>query len=314
MINDNVANNIKSENMSEPTLADVLNKLGDIASKSDMEDLKNRIDTYTIETNKRMNNMSTEIQNVATTSSRNAEKIQNLQTSVEILKQNQLQNNIVISGVPSEICSTTTTNDIVIKIAAKLSVQIVTSHLSSYTIANNKFIIAKFFNYHHKQTIINNIRTKKSLMVEEVFDSTSNSQIYVNDHLTQHFNKLYLLARTAKKDGKIAFASSSGGKIRIKKRITDTPTLITTQNELEEIINTNTDLNSTTDSVQLVNEVMNASTSTNSTTTTTTTLDTSASTSRGRSTNIQNQNKDTKVNKKRRAHSAVDLNRRKKTK
>lgn len=293
MSSENIATNTKGDTLSngtEPTIADVINILSKVASKSDMEEVKQQIVTYTSETNKQMNNMREDLQSVASTSSRNADKIQHLETSVEILKQNQLQNNIVISGVPPELTTTTSANEIVIQIATKLGVQIENAHLSSYTIAKNKFIIAKFFNYIHKRKIVSNLRIKKSLMVEEVFQITSNSQIYINDHLTQHNNKLHLIARTAKKEGILAYVSSSGGKIRVKKNSTDTPTIINTQRELEEIINTNIADELSDNSVQLVDDIVNISATTN-TTTATSVKDTSASTSSGNARKKRSQNK-----------------------
>lgn len=77
--------------------------------------------------------------------------------------------------------------------------------------------------------MLNKVRIKKSLMVEEVFESfKSNGQIYSNDHLTPYFSNLYLIACKAKKDGKIASASSYGGKIRARKTTDDAPIIITT--------------------------------------------------------------------------------------
>lgn len=94
-------------------------------------------------------------------------------------------------------------------------------------------------------------------MVEEVFEAVekSNSQIYLNDHLSPYFNRLFLIARKAKKDGKLASASSYGGKIRARKSLDDAPILITTEKQLQLLIDAHDD-NSTNSLVQLVNDNM----------------------------------------------------------
>lgn len=65
-----------------------------------------------------------------------------------------------------------------------------------------------FYNVRHKQQIQNKVRVERSLMVEGVYDCTSNSQIYLNDHLTPFMNKLFLVARKAKAAGQLASATS----------------------------------------------------------------------------------------------------------
>lgn len=165
--------------------------------------------------------------------------IEILEANIEVLKQEQLKNNICISGVPSnKFANDANTNNIVLTIANALGLEYNHSQSSSYAVANNKFIIAHFFNLKHKQALLNKIRIKKSLMVEEVFgtNSNSNSQIYLNDHLTPYFNKLYLVARNAKKDGKLASASSYGGKIRARVSADDAPTTILSQRQREALI------------------------------------------------------------------------------
>ena len=97
------------------------------------------------------------------------------------------------------------------------------NQFTSYAVANKKFIITHFDNYKHKRDLLMNVCAKKSLMVEEVLSVQSNSQIYLNDHLTPYLNSLHILAREAKKLGKLASVSSYGGKIRVRKFINDAP-------------------------------------------------------------------------------------------
>lgn len=93
-------------------------------------------------------------------------------------------------------------------------------------------------------------------MVEEVFKMKLNSQIYLNDHLTPYFNNLYLIARTAKRDGKLASATSHGGKIRARKNANDAPIVITSENQLQTLIEMESG-DSSIDSIQPVDDAHN---------------------------------------------------------
>lgn len=207
-----------------------------IASKKDTDEIKANLAANREETSKKIEKVNERVDSVAISCAQNTETIELLQASIESLKQDQLRNNICISGVPSNMIENTSTSDIVINIAKTLGIEIGRQHFTSYPVAEKKFIIVNMYNFKNKQSLLNKIRVKRSLMVEEVFSAKSNSQIYLNDHLTPYFNRLFLIARTAKKDGKIASATSYGGKIRARKNINDAPTIITTENQLRRLI------------------------------------------------------------------------------
>lgn len=242
----------------ESTLADVFALLQKCASKDDIKDIKTKITDYKRETDEKFGELKQQVDIAMTTSNSNAEKIDELQASIETLKQEQLKNNICISGVPVDITKNNNTAEIIIAIADKLDVKLVKNNFSSYAISENKFIIVRFHNYKHKHQLLLRIRTKKSLMVEEVFKTKSNSQLYLNDHLTPYFNHLFLLARNAKKNGTIATASSYGGKIRIRKNINDAPHTITCERQLISLIGLES-ANNTIDYVQCVDNTDDSS-------------------------------------------------------
>lgn len=103
-------------------------------------------------------------------------------------------------------------------------------------------------------------------MVEEVFSHVSNSQIYLNDHLTPYTTRLFLIARNAKKDGKLASATSYGGIVRIRKNRDDAPTPITNETLLQNIIDMEPSNSNLENSVQSVTEEHNISQKTSKTT------------------------------------------------
>lgn len=243
MPNDN-NNTSTTSKMPEPTMSDLFQLLKNCASKDDIQDIKSQITASNIETAEKIEDINRRISNVEEANTEHASKLEMLEANIECLKQDQLKNNICISGVPSaKFSSENKTNEIFISIAKALGAEFTQSQFSSYAVANNKFIIVHFFNLKHKQTLLNKIRIKKSLKVEEVFGIKSNSQIYLNDHLTPYFSNLYLIARKAKKENKLASASASsyGGKIRARKSAQDAPTVIICENQLHLLIDDNSD-------------------------------------------------------------------------
>lgn len=236
-----------TNNMPEPSLADVINLIGNIPNKSDFADLQNKLLVMTEDNKNKIAAVEQQVDNVSSTVTHNSDKIASLEYTIETLQQKNLRNNVCISGAPVE--AETDISDVVTRIAGALQVTLRAIDFSAYTISNNKFIIVIFNNYTHKQQLLNKIRMKKSLMVEEVFGATqSNSQIYINEHLTKFFNQLYLMARTAVKQGKLASARSSGGQIRVRKQEDSTPVIVTGENHLQSIIDSNSNQNNTTPS------------------------------------------------------------------
>lgn len=66
-------------------------------------------------------------------------------------------------------------------------------------------------------------------------------RVFINDHLSDHNANLLNVAWRAKKEGKLFFVSSNGGKIRVKKHEADTEcTFITSEYQLLSIIEEST--------------------------------------------------------------------------
>lgn len=155
-----------------------------------MNDIKNEIRTHNNEKNIKIDHITEWIDEIVTTSDQNTNKIDELESNIECLKQDQLKNNICVSGVPSDLIKDKHPSDIVIEIAKALCLELTQAQFTSYAIANNKLIIIHTHDINTK--ILKKIREKKSLMVEEVFGIRSNSQVYLNDQLTPQFSKIFL--------------------------------------------------------------------------------------------------------------------------
>lgn len=280
--------------MPEPTLLDLFNMMQNISTKEDINDIKTRIDEYKADTIEKFNQIDQKVNVVSSITNENADNIELLQIKVEELKQDQLKSNICVSGVPTNLIQNDNTADLIIAIAKKLDVDINQNQFTSYSCASNKFIIISFFMLKHKQLLLRKIRVKKSLMVEEVFGVQSNSQIYLNDHLTPYFNHLYLLARRAKKDGKLASASSFNGRIKARKNGNDAPMLITCERQLLSLI----DDEMGESSYEQLDEAMDTSQPTTST----------AHTTKRQPSNTQRSNRNKKTNKSKTDQSDIERN------
>lgn len=243
----------------QPTMLDLFHIL--TATKNEIGDMRMSIDKLTTDTTQKIQSIETEVETIAAHTIENTDRIDTMEIAIEQMKQDQLKNNICISGVPPGMLNGDNTAEIVIQIANKLNVQITAHQFSAYPVANGKFIIARFYNIKFKQQLQNKIRARRSLMVEECFTNTCNSQIYLNDHLTPYMNRLYLAARMAKKEGKLASATSHGGKIRARKSANDPPIIITSDKQLRRLIETD-EANTSTDSLQLNNDSMTFTAST----------------------------------------------------
>lgn len=156
-----------STNTKEPSIMDLFTLMQTI--KDDTQEMKANVSSYTATTNSKLDEVNHRIDNVTDHSAENRQKIEKLEESIEILKQDQLRNNICISGVPAEKVMNANTKDIVIAIAKKLGIDLSPNNFTSYPVAKNKFIICNMYNITHKQSLLNKIRVKKSLLVEEVF-------------------------------------------------------------------------------------------------------------------------------------------------
>lgn len=219
----------------QPTIADVLEGLKYVANKQDMMDLKNEIIAIN-ETNKaKIEAIETGLDKVVEVTTAHAEEIAFLQGNLEALKQEKLINNICISGLPQ--CSDPSQPaKMVHEIAKILGVPLDNSTFTAYSTTHSKFIIAAFTNIEPKKAIINKMRAKRSLMVEEVLGGKSNSQIYISDHLTPYMKGIFLKARHAKKAGSLASVSSHDGKIKVRKSLHDRPIVILHENQLNTLI------------------------------------------------------------------------------
>lgn len=190
-----------------------------------------RIDVTLNNHNERINTIETKLDD-----KNNENQIQMLQIEVEQLKQDRLKNNIRLTGLPAE----TLVNPVgaFMQIVDTLKLELLVSDITAYTDHNKSSLIVIFYNQMYKRLLMNTLRDRKVLLVEEVFpDIRSNAKIYANDQLTPYFAKLFQTAWNAKSNGRLFSASSTGGRIKVKKTANSPLTTIECEATLHDIIN-----------------------------------------------------------------------------
>lgn len=236
--------NYSNDNLDrQPTMRDLIQLLSDKASKADIDDIKSQIVEYQLDHHNKFEIMENKMYDVETTVNNNSDRVSALESTIEQLKQDKLRNNICISGMPTNWDGNTV--KLLLNIANKININITSADFKSYTTPNGKFVIVSFYNYLHKQSLLNKMRTKRSLMFEEVYTAVkSNNQLYINEHLTPYYSSLFKVARQAIKDGKLVSATSYNGRIRIRKHKDDSPTIVNNIDQLNAIIEFNIEADS----------------------------------------------------------------------
>lgn len=220
------------------SLDDVMSKLDTMAkdSRDLIAELQKEHRENKLAADKRIDEIANNLQTINDQNDNTNDRITRLEAAIETNKQDRLKNNIRISGVMST--NELTPKIIASKIFAKLNVNIAAGEYNAYSTKGRAFIIVAFQTFFKKMAVISGMRKKKTLMCEEVFpDCNSNAKIFINDHLSEFNARLLQIAWNAKKEGKLSFVSSNGGKIRIRKKTDDIEAIfITSENQLQQII------------------------------------------------------------------------------
>lgn len=193
-----------------------------------------------------------DITSLINTDENHSKRLTTIESEINVLKQEKLKNNVRISGIPHDCDVDILT--LVINIASILEVIITPADFIAYKTKTGNFIIVQFNVVNIKHKLLQNMKLRKSLMLEEILDTSSNSQIYLNDQLTPFYANLFKIARKAKSEGKIFNVSSHGGRIKVKKLSSSHAILINDEYQLNMVINkdNNTD---TTSKKQTTNNI-----------------------------------------------------------
>lgn len=240
---------------SEPTLLDVMNTLNTnhASTEKKLESIKTAIET-------RMDSIESDFNQIKKDNDTNNQRLQACEIVLEQLKQERIRNNIRISGFHKE-CHPI---EFVSKLGSILNVNFNEHEYEAYFTKNSTFIIVSFHNFMHKMMLLRKMRARRNLMLEEMYPNIkSNSQVYLNDHLTPYLTNIFHKAWEAKKDSSVHAASTVGGKVRVRKTCTSSWKLIWTLEQLYQIINNNVINNDTNDNPDII-EVQSTSGSSSS--------------------------------------------------
>lgn len=155
-------------------------------------------------------------------------RIQNTEYQVESIKQQQLQNNILLCGIPE------TENEdlsiIVKNITNTLSITLNTDEITTIhrkTISGTKSaglpapILVKFTNTQIKNDIMN-AKKGKQLDTTILATKTIKRPIYINEHLTRHRQYIFKNTRDLRREKKIEYTWTKNGDIYIRQK-SDSP-------------------------------------------------------------------------------------------
>lgn len=161
-------------------------------------------------------------------------QINSLSIQLEILKQDRLRNNIRLTGLPPLAFDNPTQTTM--NIIDALKIQLLPSDFVAYSDRNKSSIILQFNSHSHKRYLMDALRKKSELLVEEILNVQSNSKVYANDQLTPYFSNLFQKAWHAKKNKQIYSVSSLGGRIKAKKNETSSFIIINSEEQLNDVI------------------------------------------------------------------------------
>lgn len=194
--------------------------------QNEIADINTNITNHT----NRIEKIETEIEAI-----NNDKQLDEIRLQLELIKQDRLRNNIRLTGLPPVAFEDPV--DTIMQIESVLKIGLIASDFTAYADRHKSSLIVSFSSHTFKRMFTNELHSRKSLLVEEVFPSIqSNSNIYSNDQLTPYFAKIFQAAWQAKKEGIIYSASSLGGKIKVKVNETSRITIIETEQQLNDLV------------------------------------------------------------------------------
>lgn len=164
----------------------------------------------------------------------------NIVKDSELLKQQQLKNNICFHGIPLK--ENENLHDIVKAIGSAIKVKIgpndvISVHRTKPSQRSPGLIIVKLSSYEKKMEIMKAKRTKEKLFASQLKMKLepANKMIFINHQMTPYYSTLFYKAKAAAVDGRLKNCWIGGGCLCL--RLTDnTQTVVKSCDELEAIV------------------------------------------------------------------------------
>lgn len=124
-----------------------------------------------------------------------------LEMQNHILQHRMNRNDVVISGLPTDL---TSLDNIIKNVCTFLKVDIVEGDIINNTyIKNRNAVLVKFGNISKRDKIMSGYYKTKSIKISDVIDGAAHNRIYLNDNYSSLANKLFKICWKLKKDKKV---------------------------------------------------------------------------------------------------------------
>lgn len=222
----------KTTEAADPTLADIMCVLK----------------SFKTDTEQNFNSLIDDVSELKTKSSQMEHRIEGCEFNVssigielEIMKQKQLKNNICIDGVPGS--TNENIRSIFKAICFKLEINVhINSVIAAYRTkgSNNRLgsIVVQLDNSGLKAAIMNKMKIRKSLLVEEINIglNNNNNQIFIFNHVTPYFSHLLYIGRQAIKNKQLSSCWLASNGVFVTLNENNNKVLINNEEQLVKLI------------------------------------------------------------------------------
>jgi hypothetical protein len=158
---------------------------------------------------------------IAEKESYNNNELQYLRNEINVIKQQQLENSILVSGIPLK--NDTDTLEVLTKINSviKSTANLNNIYIEKKEILLNQqkhFILRVDFHHHNnKRLFMDSFRSHGPLFLHQILQHGKNDRIFIHDELTPFYNKLSYECRKLKKEFGYKFCWFKNGKVLLRK-------------------------------------------------------------------------------------------------
>lgn len=212
-------------------------------SDNELRDIKTKLDEAVkanTKLEKKLHATTTSLESARKDLQQQTEEVNYLNESLDNLEQYTRKNSLEFHGVPEN--SYESTEEVILKIAAALDVQVISSEIeiSLRRKNDNSVIIAKFCS-HKVKTSLYKARIKlKNIKATDLFPSFasavgSKARLFINENLTKYRRRLVDSANQRRRDGCIRSVWTMDGKVYVKTSPDGNPTRIFSENDLDAL-------------------------------------------------------------------------------
>lgn len=234
-----------------------------------IDTLKKKIDNACKDNEK----LKKDVNYIQTKQNEHTTQINNLEAEMDVLKQLNLANNVVIGGIPHNVDPITVISNIMKTLNTQCEISDVDDVYFLYNKTNKTTpnstpqLLVKFKSINAKEEIISKKKQKRTLLCNEIgLNTSADKQIYIRDHVTSFKMGLFNECKAIKNKLNWEYLWMDGSKILMRKQGNSKVHSITSRNDLNKIVITKSIVNVEPQSLysQAI-EINNTGTGTNTT-------------------------------------------------